>query len=229
MFELILRFLSSIEPFTVLLALLPLIGYLAVFSLLRLSGKVLVTTGGRDVAALAIAVSGMIAVGPAELFFPSSAAAVFGPIVWLALASFYGLSVSLIALAMPPRLVVYGRTPEELFEPLLASARRIDPSAAGDVNTLQVRLPALSIHLRLDGQPGLDHARVLAFEPNITLKFWNQLLANLRAETHHQPAPMPRRGFSMLIVACCLSLILIWQSFSNQELVVEGFRQWLWR
>jgi hypothetical protein len=229
MFELTVRFLSSIEPFTILLALLPLIGYLSVFSLLRLSGKVLVTTGGRDVAALAIAVSGMIAIGPAELFFPRSAAAVFGPVVWFALGSFYGLSVSLIALAMPPKLVVYGRTPEELFEPLLVSARRIDPAAAGNAHTLQVSLPTLSIHLRLDGQPGFDHARVIAFEPNVPLKFWNQLLATLRAEAHQQPIPMPRRGFGMLIVASFLSLILIWQSFSNQALVVEGFRDWLWR
>lgn len=229
MLELTLRFLSSIEPFTILLALLPLIGYLGVFSLLRLSGKVLVTTGGRDIAALAIAVSGMIAVGPAELFFPSSAAAVFGPVVWLALGSFYGLSVSLIALAMAPKLVVYGRTPEELFGPLLASASRLDPSAEGNPNSFQVWLPKLGIHLRIDGQPGFDNARIVAFEPNVPLKFWNQLLAILRAEVHHQPKPMPRRGFGMLVVASLLSMLLLWQSFSNQELVVEGFRDWLWR
>ena len=65
-----------IEPFTVLLALLPLIGYLLVLCIIRLSGRAIVTTGGRDIAALAIAISGLLAVGPAELFFPSSAAAV---------------------------------------------------------------------------------------------------------------------------------------------------------
>jgi hypothetical protein len=225
----LLDLLESIEPFTILLVLLPLIGYLAVFSLLRLSGKALVTTGGRDVAALAIAVSGMIAVGPGELFFPSSAAAIFGPIVWLALASFYGLSISLIALTMPPKLVVYGRTPDEMYEPLLAAAKKIDRAAEGNASTLQISLPAISVHLRLAGQRGIDHAQVIAFEPNVSLQFWNQLLGALRKEAHHQIAPMPRRGFGMLFVAVCLSSILIWQSFGNQELVVEGFREWLWR
>ena len=139
--------LGSIEPFKILLALLPLIAYLAVFSVIRLSGRALVTTGGRDLAALSMAISGMLAVGPAELFFPTSAAAVFGPTVWLALAAFYGLTVSLIVLSSPPKLVVYGRTPEELFAPLLAAAKQIDAAATGDAATLQVSLPTLGVHL----------------------------------------------------------------------------------
>ena len=82
------RIFETVEPFTILLALLPLIGYLLVLSAIRLSGRALVTTGGRDVAALAMAISGLIAVGPAELFFPTAAATVFGPAVWVALAVF---------------------------------------------------------------------------------------------------------------------------------------------
>ena len=74
-----------VEPFTIVLALLPLIGYLLVLGTVRISGRVLVTTGGRDVAALGMAISGLCAVGPAELFFPNHAAIVFGPLVWVAL------------------------------------------------------------------------------------------------------------------------------------------------
>lgn len=221
--------LESTEPFTVLLALLPLIGYLVVFSLIRLSGRALVTTGGRDIAALGIAVSGMIAVGPAELFFPTAAATMFGPVVWVALVAFYGLTVALIALTTPPKLVVYGRTPEEMYEPLIASARQIDPAASGEANTLQVSLPTIGVHLRVDGHRGIDHAQVLAFEPDVSLQFWNQLLAALRSQVQQHPAPMPRRGFGMLLVAVFLGSILLWQGFGNQELVVEGFRDWLWR
>jgi len=228
MFKL-LNLLESTEPFTILLALLPLIGYLVVFSLIRISGRTLVTTGGRDVAALAIALSGMIAVGPAELFFPTAAATIFGPVVWVALVAFYGLSVALIALTTPPKLVVYGRSPEELYEPLMAAAKQIDPAATGEPTQLQVSLPTVGVRLRIDGQRGFDHAQVLAFEPNISLRFWNQLLGNVRKEVQHQPAPMPRRGFGMLLVALMLAAILAWQGFGNQELVVEGFRDWLWR
>ena len=218
-----------IEPFTVLLALLPLIGYLLVLSAIRLSGRAIVTTGGRDIAALAIAISGLLAVGPAELFFPSAAATVFGPVVWFALAAFYGLSASLVALSVAPKLVVYGRTPEELFEPLLATAKRIDANATGDASSLQVLIPSEGVHLRLDGQRSVDYAQVVAFEPNVSLRLWNQLLAHLRKEVEQQSAPLPRRGFGMLLTALLLSVILLWQSLGNGELVVQGFRDWLWR
>jgi hypothetical protein len=33
----------------------------------------------------------------------------------------------------------------------------------------------------------------------------------------------------MFAVALGLGVFLVWQSFGNQELVVEGFRNWLWR
>ncbi len=220
---------ETVEPFTILLALLPLIGYLLVLSAIRLSGRALVTTGGRDVAALAMAISGLIAVGPAELFFPTAAATVFGPAVWVALGVFYALCTTLVALTTSPKLVVYGRTPEELFEPLLAAAREIDPKASGESQTLQVRLPQSGVHLRLDGVRYIDHALVLAFEPNLSPRFWKTLLLNLRKQVSQRVSPMPRRGFAMLAVVVMLSTILLWQSFSNRELLVEGFRDWLWR
>ncbi len=221
--------LESIEPFKLLLALLPLIGYLSLICMIRLSGRALVTTGGRDIAALGIAISGLLAVGPGELFFPTAAATVFGPVVWVALGLFYALCTALIALTTTPRLIVYGRTPEELFEPLLEAARAIDPETTGDIKTLLVRLPQSGVHLRLDGQRSIDHAQVLAFEPNVSLRFWHVLLVNLRKEVAKRASPMPRRGFAMLMVVALLSVVLLWQSFGNRELVVEGFRDWLWR
>jgi len=221
--------LDSVDPFTVLLALAPLIAYLMVISAVRLSGRSLVTTGGRDIAALALAISGFLAVGPAELFFPTAAAAMFGPAVWFALALFYGLSVSLIALSFPPRISVYGRTAEELYPPLLAAAKTIDVKALGDPQLLQVTLPAVGIHLRIDGHRGIDYAQIVAFEPNVSFKFWSMLLAATRAQVQQQVNPLPRRGFAMLFFAFCLCGVLISQSFGNQELLVQGFRDWLWR
>ncbi|MEE2936513.1 MAG: hypothetical protein VYA84_11010 [Planctomycetota bacterium] len=222
-------FLESIEPFALLLAMLPLIGYLALISGIRLSGRPLITTGGRDTAALAMAISGLLAVGPAELFFPTAAATLFGPIVWLALAAFYVLSVALIILSSKPKLVVIGRTPEEMYEALLAAAREIDPKAKGEPQTLQVLLPNLRIRLRLDGNRVTDHTQVVSFEPNISLRFWSTLLGNLRFQIRQQPGPEPHRGFGMLLTALLLAAILTWQSFSKHDLVVEGFRDWLWR
>ncbi len=217
------------EPFAILVALLPLIGYLVVFSLIRLSGSVLVTTGGRDVAALSFAISGLMVVGPIELFFPRPAATVFGAKVWIALAILYVLCVALIAMTTRPKLVVYGRTPSETFTPLLAAALSIDPRASGDAETLQIVLPTAGVRLRADGQRLVDYAQILAFEPNVSPLFWNKLLAELRRELTKTSVARPRQGLYMLAVAAILSGLLCWQGFGHQELVVQGFRDWLWR
>lgn len=218
-----------VEPFTIVLALLPLIGYLLVLAIIRLSGNVLVTTGSRDIAALGVAISGLLAVGPAELFFPAHAATLFGPLVWIALGTFYGLCVALVALTSTPRLVAYGRTPDELFGPLLQAARNIDPASTGDSGSLLITLPSIGIHLRIDGQRGVDYGQVMAFESGVSIRFWTTLLAHFRAQVRQSPTPMPRRGLVMLLATLVLGSILVWQGFGNQELVVEGFRDWLWR
>ena len=217
------------ESFTLLLALTPLIAYLLVLSLVRISGRALVTTGGRDMAALAIAIIGFLAVGPAELFFPTGAAIVFGPYVWIFLAVFYALCVSLLALTAKPKLVIYGRTQEEIFTPLLTAAQRLDASASGDAEKRQIRLPTLGVHLRIDGYRGLDYARVVPFEPNLSLRFWNQLLGILRGELANEPSPRPRRGFGMLLTALLMAGGLLWHSIGERAQIVEGFRDWLWR
>lgn len=217
-----------IEPFAILLALLPLIGYLLILGTTRILGHTIVTTGGRDIAALGIAVSGFIAVGPAELFFPNSAATVFGPWVWIALIVFYGLVLSLIALTFPPRLVVYGRTPDELYQPLLNAAKKVDDEAV-EMDGLKVFLPKSGYHFRLDGFQNIDHAQVIAFESGVSLRIWNGLLANFRAEVDKLPKPSPRRGHVMLLVSFALICILLWQGIGHHEQVVQGFRDWLWR
>lgn len=216
-------------PLPLLIAAVPLIAYLAVLAGVRLFGQTLITTGGRDIAALAVAIAGLVAVGPVELFFPMQAAAMFGPLVWLALALLYGLCVTLATLTCRPKLVVYGRTPEEMYEPLLRAARRLDSTAEGDRDKLQVRLPGQGIHLRLAGHPGVDHADVLAFEPVAAGGFWGSLLASLRSEVAQLSAPRPRRGVAMLVATIALGVIVLWHGIHQQAVLVEEFRQWLWR
>ena len=96
----------DMNPFTLLLSLTPLWIHVLVIAVIRLSGRFCVSRG-REIAMLAFAVSGLIAVGPVELFFPMAAAAVFGPMVWLVLALFYVLCISLIILGTAPKLVIY--------------------------------------------------------------------------------------------------------------------------
>ena len=219
----------SIEPIYLLIALLPLIAYLLLLGIIRLSGRVLITTGGRDIAAMGFAVAGLIAIGPGELFFPKAAAGVFGPWVWLALATFYGLIISLLGLTARPRLVVYGRTPEQMIQPLLEAGRELDPDASSDRETLQVFLPKLRVHLRAAGLQGIDSSSIESFEPIATIAFWEKLLGHLRDKAESTSAPAPRRGGMMVFVALTMGTFIVWRAIAQRQQVVEGFSEWLWR
>lgn len=219
----------SIEPIFLLIALLPLIAYLLLLAVIRLSGRALVTTGGRDIAALGFAVSGLVAAGPGELFFPKAAAGVFGGWVWLALAVFYALIVTLLGLTSRPRLVIYGRTPDQMLEPLYRAARALDDRAVLQPEASQVHLPQLRVRLRIAGQKGIDSATVESFEPIGAAAFWEKLLGHLRDQVEAAEKPTERRGGTMLLVAVGMSAMLAWQAITERHQVVEGFRDWLWR
>ena len=217
------------SSFYLLVASVPVLGYLGVIAVVRVSGRALVTTGGRDVAAIGVAISGLVAIGPLELFFPSTAAAFFGPMIWVWLAAFYVLCVTLASLTAPPRLVIYGRTAEDLYTPLTRAARQLDPDAEGDPETLQVSLPRLKVRLRIDGHRGADHAEVEAFERRYPPRFWSRLLGLVREEVASGPRTSPRRGLVMLLLTVVLACLVVWRGIEHQGLVVQEFRQWLWR
>ena len=215
--------------FPLLLALLPLVAYLGTLGAIRASGRALVTTGGRDTAALAVAVAGLVAVGPLELFFPSMSAAIMGPLVWVPLALLYSLCVSLYIIVRPQRLVVYGRASDQVFDAAVRAAQKIDSAATGNAETHHITLPTIKVNLRLDGYHGQDPCQVIAFEPNLAPKFWSLLLSSLREEVQQIPASTPRPAFAMLLVAVAVGGFLLWQGIDDRALVVEGFREWLWR
>lgn len=215
--------------FSLLLALLPLVAYLGILGAIRASGRVLVTTGGRDTAALAVAVAGLMAVGPLELFFPSMSAVIMGPLVWLPLGLLYSLCVALYVIVRPQRLVIYGRSCDQVFDAVVRAAQTIDATAQGHSETQHIHLPALQIHLRVDGERGQDPCQVIAFEPNLAPKFWSMLLSALRDEVQRLPASTSRPALAMLLVAVAVGGFLLWQGIDDRALVVESFREWLWR
>lgn len=218
-----------IEPLYLLIAFLPLVAYLLVLGVIRLSGRVLVTTGGRDVGALGFAIAGLVAVGPIELFFPKAAAGVFGAWIWLTLGLFYTLIVTLIALTSRPRLVVYGRGPEELMDALFDAAREMDPEATREPNGYQVFLPRIGIRLRAAGHKGVDSTAIESFEPIVSAAFWESLLVKLRRKSAELPRPAHRRGAMMVGLAAMISVMVGWQVLRDPQAVVNGFAAWLFR
>lgn len=216
------------DSFSLLLFLTPLLVYMAVTSLIRLSGNIHTTTAGREIVAVALAVSGMITVGPVELFFPMAAASVFGPVVWGILALFYALCVSLIVIGSTPKIIVYGITAEELLDPLLAAARTLDQSAEAARDGLQIYLPASGVHLRISPTLPSDHASILAFEENISPKFWHLLRIALRDQLKSKRTNR-YRGIPLAIATLLLGLFLVLQVIQFDEKIAKSFQTWFWR
>ncbi len=221
--------MSLPDPFSLCVALLPLIVYLLVFGGFRILGRPLVMTGSREIAALGGAIAGFMAVGPAQLFFPAAAGALFGWKVWLMLAAFYVLCVALIALTTRARICVYGMMADEVFPHVTNALRVLDDDVEVDRVKQQFFFPKHGLRLRLESHAGIDHVALVAFEPNVSAAFWLRLRAALRQELRPVRTAVGTRGIGMIVTVILLSGFLLSQAVPNQPLLVEGFRQWLYR
>ena len=168
-----------VDPLHVCIALGPLAMYFVALGAMNLASRPVLTTGGRDFVALGIALSGLVAVGPMELFLPESAAQIYGPAVWGIMLSAYGLCVLLFALIMRPRLVVYNFTASELRPLLEKAATRLDAGAcwAGD----SLSLPALRVQLHLESYPLMRNVQLVAVAGEQNLISWRRLGGALAA------------------------------------------------
>lgn len=217
----------SLEVFPLVVALLPLSTYFLLLGVLRLLRRPLVTTATRDGAAVAIAVSGLVMIGPVYLFFPSMAAAELGWYVWVVLGVFYLLCVSLILLSLKPRVIVYGLRTSEALPIVLKAAQTVDPLATLEENRQQVNLPQRGVTLRVDGLGITDAIQIEAFERNLHPQFWRHLLVEIRRETLQVRCGVSVGGMGMLIVGIVLMAVTVGQALADQAELLAGFREWL--
>src|SRR6185369_1337584 len=110
-------------------------------------------SGTLDVVLLALAVFGMIIVGPLNLFMPDAAAMRFGLSVWALLIAFYILCVTLYLLLARPRLVVFNISRDQLRSLAEQVAHRLDPEVrlAGDA----MYLPHLDVQFHIESTSGM--------------------------------------------------------------------------
>jgi hypothetical protein len=168
------------DPLRLIIALGPLAVYLLAIGWLNLSRRSIVVTGIRDSLAMAIGLSGMVLVGPLELFMPMDAAALFGGYVWVLLVSFYILVATFILLMERPRLVIYN-APIERIRPLVDRlAMHLDPEAQWAGETLS--LPTLGVELRLEATRAFRNVMLVANLERQSYAGWKHLEAHLRRE-----------------------------------------------
>jgi uncharacterized protein YejL (UPF0352 family) len=192
------------DPFRLCLALGPVAIYLLLLGALNLSRRPLLVSGVRDAATLALAVSGLVIVGPIELFFPFEAAVQFGPRVWLLLLALYLLCVVLVLLLLRPRLVIYNISVDRLRAILAELVDRLDSDArwAGD----SLVLPGLGVQLYVDNFAALRSISLISAGGHQSHQGWRRLEASLggaiaREEFHRNPRGLALIGAGLLVNA----------------------------
>jgi hypothetical protein len=211
------------DPLRLAIALVPLAAYCVLLALVNARRRPFVTTGGCDLAALGAALSGLVLVGPIELFRPEAASADYGGYVWLFLVVFYWLTVWLAVLVTRPRLVVYNIHGEELRPVLAEVARKLDPHArwAGD----SLSLPNLGVSLHIECFEVMRHCSLVSSGGKQEMAGWQRISAELRTQLAAlRVAPNPR-ALGLMLAAIALIAVSIMHMLNSPQQVAQAMKE----
>jgi len=211
------------EPVHQCLALGPVAIYLLLLGAINLARRPLVVAGGRDAAALGLALSGLIFVGPMALLFPEGLAARFGPAgtkyLWLMFIVLLAICLIMVLLVLRPRLVVYNITVDQ-FRPILAEVvERMDPDArwAGDC----LFLPALGVQLHLESFLWMRNVSLASSGPKQDYQGWSRLEIELAAALRGIEMPWNLAGLMLLSIGNVLVIWLAWAIIRDPQAIAR--------
>ncbi|MGD9723851.1 MAG: hypothetical protein AB7O59_20815 [Pirellulales bacterium] len=215
----------AMDTFAACLALGPLAIYLLVLGAINLSARPLVVNGTRELIALALAVAGLVVVGPMQLFMPEAAAAQFGTLVWALLISFYVLCLILLVIVVRPRLVVYNMTPDQLRPILETLAKRLDHESVWAGRALS--LPQMRVHLVIDSFPALQNVALLATSHGQSIAGWRRLEAALREELREVSVAGRTHGVWLALCGGMILLALALRVVDDPQTIARGIDRML--
>jgi hypothetical protein len=156
-------------------AALPLGLYFLLLGWFHLRRRPVVIPGSVDLALLAAAVSGLVAVGPLALVQPAVG---ISPWTTAMLGLVFVLAVGIAVLAMRPRLVIYNVTLDQVRPVVAEVARGLDGSArwAGDT----VALPARELQVAMDGRGLTRCVSLVAGGSRASAEAWSEFARRVR-------------------------------------------------
>lgn len=213
------------DPFRLCLTLGPVAVYLLFLGAINLSPRPLVVSAMRDMAALGLALSGFVIVGPVELLFPEAAAARFGPYVWILLLAFYGLCLLLVVLLLRPRLIIYNVSADQLRNVLAELAPRLDGQArwAGDA----LVMPTLGVQLYLERAPRSRNVSLVSLGARQSHLGWRELEKRLAAALRDLRVGRNPRGASYVCGGLLLLALLTMTISRDPQAVAQALLEML--
>lgn len=197
----------TIDSLHLAIALLPLALYFVRLGWVNCRARPTLVTGTRDTLGVALAISGLVVIGPMKLFMPQAAAQRFDGFIWILLIAFYLLCVLLLVLLMRPRLIIYNSTMDHVRPLLARCAAELDREASWASDSLS--LPQLQVQLHLEAMPALGYVQILATGPRQNLLGWRRVEQDLRRELHALRAPRNPQSIVLFIVASLLLSMMI--------------------
>jgi hypothetical protein len=208
------------DAFRLCLAFGPVAIYLLLLGAINLARRPLLVSGVRDAATLAVAVSGLVIIGPMELFFPFEAAVRFGLYVWPLLLGLYALCVVLVLLLLRPRLVIYNISADQLRPILAELVDPLDPEArwAGD----SLSLPKLGVQLYVDSFPAMHSASLISAGGQQSHQGWRRLEATLGDALAREEVARNPRGLSLVAVGLLIVTVIVLAIAHNPQAVTQS-------
>ena len=188
------------------LMLTPLGLYFLMIGLMHMMKRPFLISGKRDQALLFAALSGAMAAGPFQLFFPIGASWNYGVWTWLLLLGLYALACLLYLQIQRPSLNLYNIRLTELRPILstLAAALDPDPRTAGDM----IFMPTLGIQFYVEPNPNFHTLSLVAAGPEQDLSGWKTVQKKLR-ETLKEPHRTFHRRYSVGIFFLTLGFLIL--------------------
>ncbi len=208
------------DTFSACVALGPLAIYLVMIGLVNLMPRPLVVNGTREVIAMGLALSGLVVVGPMQLFMPEAAAARFGTMVWALLLGFYILCLMLAILVVRPRLVVYNLTVDQLRGVLAEVANRIDHDNQWAGRALS--LPQLRMHLVIDSFVPMFNVTLTATSHGQSVAGWRRLESALRDALAGVPAASRAHGLWLAMCGMMILIVLGFRVADDPQTIARG-------
>jgi hypothetical protein len=210
-----------LDPFRLSIAVVPLAAYLILLGMVSLRRRPLVVSGASDLATLGAALTGVVFIGPIELFRPEPHTVAMGNYIWLVLLAFYGLVVMVVVLLARPRIVVYNIRLEELHPVLAEVAARLDPDGRWAGN--QLSLPRLGVQLHLDGFELMRNVALVASGASQNIDGWRRLGRALAADLQARPVSFNPRAAGFLLAAIGLVVLTIAQLLRHPIEMAQAF------
>jgi hypothetical protein len=212
-----------VDPFRFAIALVPVGSYALVLAWINIRRRPFLTSGGSDLTALGVALSGLMFIGPLELFRPDAATREFGNYIWVFLLLFYWLCLLLVVLLARPRLVVYNISMEELHPVVAEAAGRLDPEARWAGNHLT--LPKLGVQLHLDSFDIMRNVSLVASGGRQNIDGWRRLARELSRSLAPIRVKRNPRAIGLLLVSIALLTVSVIQLLNNPVETLEAMRE----